>query len=416
MRQTNLESPWQGKWIWAADGIDVVNYHCQARRRFTLDAAPITAILRLTVGTDYVLYVNGVFVGRGPTPSDPAFQSYDSYDISARLQSGENVIALLCHNYAVGTHWQYGGPGGLIAELEIESPIGRVIIATDEKWVIRAAKSYVNNSPRAFWSCGFVETFDFRQHHPDWVQPGYDDRDWPVAGLLPHKHARRFQRLVPREIPPLREEPAVAPVAAEAGQFALRGFHAVAFDGVIPCGENHLGYAQTWFYTPEARDVIAVLESDDAVRFTVNDDVIFNQSYNDIEVATKLWRGSDEYEQVHYGMHLGYSGERRPVRLNAGWNKALVVVDQGPAGWGFTLRWLDPATRALLDLPFAADRADRRACGRGRPIAKHRPGRQPRRSRAGHRRCRCTHPGCLRSIQLLARDRILGADGFGGAA
>ena len=154
--------------------------------------------------------------------------------------------------------------------------------------------------------------------------------------------------------------PQRAPVAAEFGKFTLHGFHAVSFDEVAPRGENHLVYAETWFYSDEARAVRAILESDDAVRFYLNSDLIFDQTYNDVEVATKLWRGSDEYEQVHYGIHLGYSGEPRPARLMAGWNKALVVVDQGPAGWGFTLRWLDAASGHQLDLPFAVNRASGR--------------------------------------------------------
>jgi hypothetical protein len=41
--------------------------------------------LYLSAGMDYALYVNGHYVGRGPTPSDPVWQSYDSHDVTALL-------------------------------------------------------------------------------------------------------------------------------------------------------------------------------------------------------------------------------------------------------------------------------------------------------------------------------------------
>ena len=181
------EVAWRAQWVWPADGVNVVNYHCQARKSFSLDAAPNAATMHISVGTDYVLFVNGSLVGRGPTPSDPAFQSFDSHDVATPLRPGENVVAVLCHNYGVGVHWQYGGPGGLIAQLELETPAGKRVIATDETWRMRAADSYVYNSPRLFWSCGFAETFDFRLNDAGWTAPKYVDATWPAAGLLPRE-------------------------------------------------------------------------------------------------------------------------------------------------------------------------------------------------------------------------------------
>ena len=115
---------WKANWIWFPGQQKTINYTCFARKQFNVKEPVKSALLNICGFTDYILYINGTFVGRGPTPSDPAYQSYDTYDVKALLKSGVNTIAVACHNYGVGIHWQYAGPGGLIYQLEMDTPSG----------------------------------------------------------------------------------------------------------------------------------------------------------------------------------------------------------------------------------------------------------------------------------------------------
>lgn len=349
---------WRAHWIWTSAGRAAANYHCYARKTFELDSSVLKAQLHITAGTDYVLYVNGVFVGRGPTPSDPACQYYDSYDVKGNLLSGKNVIAVLCHNYGVGTHWQYGGPGGLFCQLDIETDDGSLSILSEESWKIKSADCFAHNSPRAFWSCGFAETVNFNHFDPAWMQTETSDAHWPAAIVVGAHPMRPFQRLVPREIPFLREDPDERPLSVEKGSFTMRGVHTVRFDDLLPSGQTGIVYAQTWFYTSQPIDLVLNLECDDACRVFLNGELVGDQTYDPAQVCTKLWRGSDDYDQVHYGMHLQY-GVKRRLHLKADWNKCLVAVDHGCDGWGFAMTWSDPQTTRAVDLQFAADCATR---------------------------------------------------------
>ena len=348
----------KANWIWYPGRHQTVNYSCFARRQFDVKGPVSKALLHISVFTDYILYVNGSFIGRGPTPSDPAFQSFDTYDVKEYLKPGANSIAVACHNYGVGVHWQYAGPGGLICLLEMDTPSGSEVITTDSSWKMKEADCWDLRSPRFFWSCGFAETFYSSLYDPKWKETDYNDAQWNAPQLLGHPPVRPWQRLLPREIPFLRET-RQEPIGLEKGTFKLEGVHAVHFDSLIAKGTNELGYAQTSFYSEQDRELILKVESDDAYKCFLNGQLALEQNYLDSEVRTKLWRGYDEYEQVHWGTTLGWTTSQR-IKLHKGWNPFLVVVDQGPYGWGFCLSFSDPATDQLVDLPFATDQKSNR--------------------------------------------------------
>jgi len=85
--------------------------------------------------------------------------------------------------------------------------------------------------------------------------------------------------------------------------------------------EQAIAYGLTYLYSPEDREAVLLLGSDDGVRLWVNDQLIHtNPSY----------RGAyPDQDQVK-------------VNLKAGWNKVLIKVLQGAGGWGYYLRIPDP--------------------------------------------------------------------------
>ena len=336
------ERPWQAQWVWPRGHAWTVNFHGLARREFTVDGPVRSAALRLSAYTDYTVWVNGAFVGRGPEPNDPGYQTYDTYDVTAHLQPGANAVAVLVHNDAIGVHWRNRGRGGLIAQLDVETDGGPQAIATDDSWRVRRADGYAPNSPRMFWSAGFVEAFDFRRHDPAWLLPGFDDADWETPEVIGPPGTRPWTRLLARDIPLLREE-WLPSVAAERGRFTPPPLHAVSFAPLLPPGQSGLVYAQATLSSDAASKIVLHIECDDAFKLFLNGALVAEQNYSEYFARTRVWRGKDEYDQVHDGM--GDVGYFAAVKLEAGENRLTVAVDQGPNGWGFLLACLDPATR-----------------------------------------------------------------------
>ena len=106
-------------WIWTTSEDRGVVDRC-FRKVFHIEKLPALAALRITCDNGYTVFVNGKEVGRGSR-----WETVQEYDVTKRLQTGANVIAVLAHND--------GADGGLIAELA--TPEGKSLLATDATWL-----------------------------------------------------------------------------------------------------------------------------------------------------------------------------------------------------------------------------------------------------------------------------------------
>ncbi len=347
--QAVSKNNWNAFWIWYPGTCWKVNDHFFARKEFALPGPATSAALRLSAYTDYVLHINGHFVGRGPVPCDTWNQSYDTYEVASLLREGKNVIGILAHNYAIGTHWQHRGQGGLIAQLDIEAGGHTTTVATDDTWRVRSADCYASNSPRQFWSMGFMETFDFRKFDDRWASIDFDDTGWQRPQVFGRHPVKPWRQLLPREIPMLREAFAPA-VKAEQGTFTLQNVHIVRFDKILPPGQARIVYAETEFTCDEPGKATIHLECDDALKLFTNGQLVLEKNYDQHFARTRVWRAKDEYEQVHYSM--GARGQFAEVSLKKGPNRIFLAVDHGVQGWGFVLALLDPQSRRPLAIRF----------------------------------------------------------------
>ena len=339
---------WQAEWIWPRGHAWTVNFHGLAQKEFIVSEPVQEAILRLSAYTGYTVYLNGELLGRGPEPNDPWYQTYDTYNAAPLMKIGQNVLTVAVYNYGIGVHWQNRGRGGLIAQLDIDQFSGRQIIATDASWRVKTDPKYALHSPRVFWSAGFLETTDFRRM-ADWSKEG-----WEVPEVVGPALTKPWTRLLPREIPLLREEWYGA-VTAEKGQCTLPRFHCVGFENILPTGQAGLVSAHGTIYSESPQDVLIRLECDDAFKLFVNGAQAAELNYSEHFSRTRVWRGKDDYDQVHYGM--GDVNHQVHVSLAAGDNHLTMTVDQGPGGWGFILALHDPITQAVLDLPISWERS-----------------------------------------------------------
>ncbi|MDI6845596.1 MAG: DUF2961 domain-containing protein [Candidatus Saccharicenans sp.] len=90
---------------------------------------------------------------------------------------------------------------------------------------------------------------------------------------------------------------------------------------LIQPSEQAIAYSLTYLYSPEDREVVLLLGSDDGVRLWVNDQLVH---------TNPVYRGAYPDQ------------DRVKVSLKAGWNKVLIKVLQGAGGWGYYLRIPDP--------------------------------------------------------------------------
>lgn len=228
---------WTAHWIWGpgpgkwslgsrpptGDSYAVLCF----RRTFDLaDAAGSRLVLHVSADSRYRLFVNGHCVGRGPARSDLRNYVFETYDVSAHLRRGRNVLAAQVVSY--GNHGplaeMHDDQGGLLVQGTLRTAAGHeVCFDTGDAWRCRRDEAY---APRycypheviggAFWVNPF-DVFDGARHPWGWEQPDYDDADWPGVLVLPPAlgreqpgHQRNRWRMTPREIALMAETP-VAP-------------------------------------------------------------------------------------------------------------------------------------------------------------------------------------------------------------
>jgi hypothetical protein len=195
------------------------------RRRFDLAATPESATIDITVDGRYLLFVNGVPIGRGPARCSPLFQRYDSYDLAPRLQPGANALAVLIHTYGVDTSfyemvkgmWQPTfGDGALWVQGVVRLADREVDLSTAAEWRCTQSQAWRADTPRCNESLGFIEALDARGLPADWTDAHFDDAGWDTARPLvaggggPEANfggleTRPFPVLIERGVPPLEE-------------------------------------------------------------------------------------------------------------------------------------------------------------------------------------------------------------------
>ncbi len=174
---------WAGaRWI-RRDSHDPDDY-TYYRKTVPLPQAAVTrATVFVTAVHKYVLYLNGRWIGGGPSYHYPHHQYYNAYDITDLVLPGApNVFAVL-------THWFGGGQGrpasarGLLLKAIIEHPgRGPTVIGTDASWQqTRAAGWQLGQPSRGDEGVGYVESIDAARLLPGWQAPGFDDAGWERA-------------------------------------------------------------------------------------------------------------------------------------------------------------------------------------------------------------------------------------------
>jgi len=195
---------WNAEWIWHPPTGKMDNFYLHARKAFVLDRPCPGAVVFVTAGSLYKLYVNGQLIGRGPNPSDPSRYYYDVYEVGSLLRPGANVVAATCYNYGEKAHGILGqnwGRGGFLLELR-DGREGPTLLATDGSWRVLHAPEWDQDARVNCTLLGdFKETYDSRREIPGWLDAAFDDSAWTRPEVLGKPPIEPYTRLVEREIP-----------------------------------------------------------------------------------------------------------------------------------------------------------------------------------------------------------------------
>ena len=183
---------WQAQWIAdkfaAAQVVDDAPVAPLFRREFSI-AQPLRSARAYLCGVGYhELSINGRKIGDHVL--DPGVTRYDqrvlyvTYDITPDVVVGANAVGVILGNGMYNSLANFDAAFKLdrpkfILQLRLELRDGRVItLGSDTAWKT-APGPILGNGTRT------GETYDARAERPGWDRPGYDDRNWKTAELIP---------------------------------------------------------------------------------------------------------------------------------------------------------------------------------------------------------------------------------------
>ncbi len=168
----------------------------------------------ISADSKYKLWINGIPAARGPQRYDPKHHRYDTVDLSALVQKGKNRIAVEV------IYWGHGGP---VFQMSVQPAFlfecGNLISDKTWKTLVSPAIDTAGMSgfrPYLGYLAGnWLEKVDARLLPVGWNQPEFDDSAWKPARQLGRAElwgegdTRMPWKLLPRDIRPMEERPAV---------------------------------------------------------------------------------------------------------------------------------------------------------------------------------------------------------------
>ena len=150
--------------------------HAVFMREFHLDSVPAHASIRIFAYTRYRLYVNGAYLGRGPSRFQNQRPEYDTREIGGELRPGKNTVAVLVHCDAPTGRIMRHAPG-FAAMLTLGEGRAAATIASDSSWRARPELSF---GPREQAWASIQEHLDARRGS-NWSARGFSAAHWPAA-------------------------------------------------------------------------------------------------------------------------------------------------------------------------------------------------------------------------------------------
>jgi len=175
MSNTTLPEVITAKWIWKKSLLGREDSFLFARKNFSLDQSGVAADFWISASQSYQLFVNGRFIGVGPSPAPSGCVYADYYDLTFYLNNGMNVISVLVHHTNVETYSRSARAPGLWCQLNLD---GTPTICSGTDWKVMAGDCYHHPRPRRGKNLDFVELCDLQHYPRGWRVDGYYDFGW----------------------------------------------------------------------------------------------------------------------------------------------------------------------------------------------------------------------------------------------
>lgn len=205
----------KSNWIWINNDRDLKDQTVYFRKEINADKPLKKLKINISLSDKYKLFVNGVYIGIGPSPATPEYFYYDTYNVDERILANTKDVCIAVVGYNIGaateivTNRNQGIPA-FNAECEVIFDDDKEIYVTDDTWkTIYSPGHYrdtfkMDESRISLWG-GFKEVFVSSYEPLGWKECGYDDNTWQNAVKVEDVD-RNFINLIPREIPFLHSE------------------------------------------------------------------------------------------------------------------------------------------------------------------------------------------------------------------
>ena len=204
---------WPAKWISIPDMAENSYTVCHFRKTFSLDSIPEDFIVHVSADNRFKLYVNGHFVGLGPTYGDVCNWNYTTFDLAPYMHEGDNTIAAVVWNFASSAplaQMSFGKTGFILQG----NTAAEDFVNTGGSWkcLRNTAYSPYTRPVSGYYAAGACEQFYAADYPWGWEAIEYDDSGWPQAREIitgAAKGARDYPgwQLVPAPIQHVEMEP-----------------------------------------------------------------------------------------------------------------------------------------------------------------------------------------------------------------
>jgi len=167
----------KSEWLWPGLPSSLQNTYADFRRDFRLKTRPRRAPFFITADQNYMLYLNGRYVGRGPARGFQTHWPYDEHDLAPLLRRGHNWLSVRVYNS--GAHcgqYLHQGLAGLICA----GKMGGVDVATNAAWIKRLTPGNRGDTARLSWLLNFQEHADARAGDQAWITSALVPKGWQV--------------------------------------------------------------------------------------------------------------------------------------------------------------------------------------------------------------------------------------------
>ena len=188
------------KYALVSESFDESNLHFYARLKFNPGAAR-SGTFNLAADQWAMAWLNGHFLGRTFVHAHADECRYQTFQLDAHLQPGENVLAVLLHSWSRPTTEIPGVPPLMPIVFACSGNAGATDLGNLTAWRVAPALEY-RPAPRHNDLIGHEEARDMRLEPLGWREPGFDDSAWKAPVTRPLE-GRRF---LPSPLRPLKEE------------------------------------------------------------------------------------------------------------------------------------------------------------------------------------------------------------------